>query len=139
MLVNINEEPVSSFKVGSIFISLTSENPSNYLGGTWVRFGKGKTLVGIDESDSDFKAVENTGGEKTHKLIESEMPLHDHAPSSTGRVQLLNPTSGGSYVFASLTNLGNPNWAYRTDKAGGDQAHNNMQPYITCYFWKRTA
>lgn len=139
MLVNINEEPVSSFKVGSIFISLTDENPSSYLGGTWVRFGKGKTLVGIDESDTDFKIVENTGGEKTHKLTSDEMPSHSHTPSSTGKVELLNPGSGGSHVFASLTNLGNPNTAYRTGSTGSNKEHNNMQPYITCYFWKRTA
>ena len=26
-----------------------------------------------------------------------------------------------------------------TDDEGGPQAHNNLQPYITTYMWKRTA
>jgi len=38
---------------------------------------------------------------------------------------------------------GNSNGNYfgksETAEAGGDTAHNNIQPYITCYFYKRTA
>ena len=67
------------------------------------------------------------------------MPLHDHHPSNTGRVQLLYPGSGGSYVFANLTDIGNTNWGYRTSKAGGNQAHNNLPPYEVHIFWRRLA
>ncbi len=41
---------------------------------TWVRFANGRTLVGVDENDTNFGEVEKTGGEKTVKLTESEMP-----------------------------------------------------------------
>ena len=43
---------------------------------TWVRFANGRTLVGVDDSDTSFDAVEKTGGKKTVKLTESEMPAH---------------------------------------------------------------
>mgnify|MGYP006253051035 len=28
---------------------------------------------------------------------------------------------------------------FTTSSTGGDQAHNNLQPYITAYMWRRTA
>jgi len=28
---------------------------------------------------------------------------------------------------------------HKTSKVGGGQAHNNLQPYFTCYIWCRTA
>ena len=28
---------------------------------------------------------------------------------------------------------------FTTTSTGGDQAHNNLQPYIVVYMWKRTA
>lgn len=30
-------------------------------------------------------------------------------------------------------------WNRLTTNTGGDKPHNNLQPYITCYMWKRTA
>lgn len=41
---------------------------------TWVRFANGRTLVGVDDSDTSFDAVEKTGGKKTVKLTESRCP-----------------------------------------------------------------
>lgn len=111
-------------------MSVSSTNPSSLFGGTWVEWGSGKVPVGIDASDSDFNVVEKTGGEKTHTLTISEMPKHRH---------------GGmfmSYLAGSRNQIGNDNNARyidNTDWVGGDGSHNNLQPYITCYMWKRTA
>lgn len=52
------------YPIGSIYISTTSTNPGTLFGGTWVEFGKGRTLVGIDTSDSNFNYSEKTGGSK---------------------------------------------------------------------------
>lgn len=31
-----------------------------------------------------------------------------------------------------------PGAATRTGDTGGGQAHSNLQPYVTCYMWRRT-
>lgn len=121
------------FPVGAVYISVTSTNPSTYFGGTWVQFGQGKTLVGVNTSDTDFNTVEKTGGEKTHKLTIDEMPSHSHAYKLAYGSN--DPSKGFNY---GNTPVGVFNGDF-CQSAGGSQAHNNVQPYITVYFWKRTA
>ena len=54
--------------IGSIYTSVTSANPSTLFGGNWEAFGAGRVLIGLDSADTDFDAVEETGGAKTHTL-----------------------------------------------------------------------
>lgn len=69
----------SVYPVGSIYISVNdSFNPNDVFPGTWVSFGKGRTLVGVDRSDLEFQSPEDTGGEKTHVLTVDELPEHNH-------------------------------------------------------------
>lgn len=122
------------YPVGTIYISVSSTNPGLIMGGTWESFGAGKTLVGVDGSDSDFNASQKTGGEKAHTLTVDEMPSHNH--------NILKPrwstAAGANAVYGSN---GTGTGANRDPEAysGGDQPHNNMQPYITTYFWKRVS
>ncbi len=52
--------------VGAIFISIDSTNPATSLGyGTWVAFGAGQVLVGLDSGQAGFDAPEETGGALT--------------------------------------------------------------------------
>jgi hypothetical protein len=127
-----------TYPIGSIYISVNNTNPSSLFGGTWVEFAKGKTLVGVDTSQTEFNTVEKTGGEKTHKLIIDEMPIH--TPKWNGySAGNLYAGSGSSVTYALF---GNDTWRGSTSNGiqpvGGDKAHNNLQPYITCYMWKRT-
>lgn len=85
----------------------------------------------------------STGGEYKHKLTIDEMPSHSHAvfiQNTTNNPQtdapkwsIALPNSWKQYT--SDTRLFGPN----TKKQGGDASHNNIQPYITVYFWKRIA
>ena len=116
-------------------VSTVSTNPNTLFGiGTWAAFGSGRVLVGLDSGQSEFDVVEETGGAKTHTLVESEIPAHVHgelAPSSA---------SSGALKFAIDTNAsGSQASGLNTGSAGGDGAHNNLQPYIVVYMWKRTA
>lgn len=119
-------------RVGDIIFSTSDENPSTIYGGTWVAWGKGQVPVGVDTSDSDFNTVEKTGGEKEHTLTVDEMPSHKH---DFGQQFATTSNLSGAYGYYMIAGT-------QTDvikNTGGNQPHNNLQPYITCYMWKRTA
>ena len=128
---------LAAYPIDSIYISTNSANPSTIFGGQWVSFGEGKVLVGLDANDTDFDTVEETGGSKTHTLTIDEMPAHTHEhtvqtgrsfSSSTGSAPIVQGSSQEELDSADVT----------TSSTGGGQAHNNLQPYITVYMWKRT-
>ena len=120
------------YPVGSIYMSVNNTNPSTFFGGTWEAWGAGKVPVGVDTNDTDFATVEKTGGEKTHTLTVSEMPSHKHTVEAIGS----GTTQQELTAFNVGTTSGIDGYA-GTDFTGGGQAHNNLQPYITCYMWKR--
>lgn len=139
-------------------MSVNSTNPSTYYGGTWVLWGAGRVPVCINTSDTDFNTVEKTGGEKTHKLTQQESGLREHthelplsasSGTSTYTDVPFRAIRGGQTDDKFRTGLvtSNSNAAngyYGTPKVSGTSdanainAHNNLQPYITCYMWKRT-
>lgn len=130
------------YPVGSIFMSATLSTASavgNALGGTWEAWGTGRVPVGVDTSQTEFDTVEETGGEKTHKLTTNEMPKHRHAPNSTTHPYFAIGTNASFHTTASGGGKGVENETTYTNYQGGDQPHNNLQPYITCYMYKRTA
>ena len=128
------------YPVGSIYMSVNNTNPSTFFGGTWEAWGAGKVPVGVDTADTDFNAVEKTGGEKTHILTVSEMPKHSHSlPTFYSNPEKENITFADTAFNADKASDGNVSNGGQVISAGGGQAHNNLQPYITCYMWKRTA
>lgn len=134
------------YPIGSIYFSAVGTNPSELFGfGTWQAWGAGRVPVGVDASQTEFNAVEKTGGEKAHALTINEMPSHTHEISyrpigdpSDDPFALFKSDGGITGTYNSPgTELSQD--ALEAKAAGGGQAHNNLQPYITCYMWKRTA
>ena len=121
----------SLYPVGSIYMNATSStNPGTLIGfGTWVAFGAGRVPVGIDSTDTDFDTAEETGGAKTHTLTVDEIPAHTHSVPNSGSQN--NSFDSGTTVGNDVTGT--------SGSTGGGQAHNNLQPYIVVYMWKRTA
>ena len=125
--------------VGSIYLSMVSTNPKNFFGGTWKQISQGRVLVGIDTSQSEFNAVGKMAGEKTHKLTISEMPEHNHdfvANNYNTSGWASYPHFTGGYDEQKKANDVGFNPILMN---GGDQAHNNLQPYLVCYIWQRTS
>lgn len=170
------------YPVGTIHLSTNSANPSEYFGiGEWEAYGTGRTLVGVDEANTNFDEVEKIGGEEAHVLTPYELPTHRHGiPSLSGTAASAGghthgfPYGGNALVLGATTGdsgtygpgfsfaTGTGWWvnthktrpglntagahthsvtttASTTEYAGNDRAHNNLQPYITTYMWKRVS
>ena len=138
-------------------------NPSTFLGGTWERWGQGRVPVGVDENDTDkiFEEAGKEGGQKNITLDLANLPEHYHTigvnKSDGGRRLITTWISGvGSSTFTDWKYSSTPtetstiltrsysSTAYdsaKTNSAGYSPTTpiSNLQPYITCYMWKRTA
>lgn len=79
---------------------------------------RGRTIIGVSGSH----AIGASGGEETHTLIAGEMPSHNHTTGNSLTSAAVMPGEGPVLVPNPL-----PAW---TGSAGGDGAHNNMQPYV---------
>ena len=153
--------PLEAYPVGAIYMSVSSTSPASLFGGTWEAFGQGRVLVGVDTSDNEFNTVEKEGGAKTHTLTWGQMPSHSHtihndgvhhheihrwwqqtgldgpwrAPYSGWGFRASTGTSGAIGAYARSAG----SHSHGMDNAGGGNPHNNLQPYITVYMWKRIA
>lgn len=132
------------YPVGKIIMSTKNVNPSTYLGfGTWTLWGAGKVPVGVNTADADFNTVEKTGGSKTQGLRALIGATHN-TPYRIGYLASA-PVKGKSYSYSTMgttlvqniaeKDINHSTPVVRTD--GKDAT--TLQPYITCYMFKRTA
>jgi hypothetical protein len=101
------------YPVGSIYINAgVSTNPATLLGfGTWAAFGAGRVMVGLNDSDPLFDALEDTGGSKDAVVV-----THNHTgtTASNGAHQHLtvynaltdDPSQFSPTVFSNKTIAG---------------------------------
>jgi hypothetical protein len=149
------------YPVGSIYISTTNTSPANWIQGTvWIAWGSGRVPVGVDTSQTEFDTAEKTGGSKNvtvntpnggsgtsggTAITINQMPNHNHMIISRGSS---NASDGGVSRKSGSSGYDTENY---TNATGGGQAHSHstpshahpdeqisvLQPYITCYIWKR--
>jgi len=123
--------------------------------------GGGQFVAGYKSSDSDYNAINKTGGEKTHVLTTSEMPSHSHGVTDPGHTHLSVYNASGNVGNVGLSSsypisgelqgagsddnyqlTGNTNTAnvgktsssitgVMTNNAGSGSAHENRPPFVT--------
>lgn len=154
--------PSGVMPVGSIYLSLTTDNPTNLFGGTWERI-KDTFLLAA----GDTYALGNKGGASTHAhttayhtLTINEIPSHKHA--IVKYIGMVNNTAAfgindsnfdglvASDVMSSTVNSVAVTEAQKDTimaNTGGSQGHNHgdtyagssMPPYLAVYIWKRVS
>ena len=76
------------------------------------------------------------------------MPIHNHIPNIAANAGAgglaagygIDYYSGQRYPVKDANNAaGGEFTGWGIQSSGGGQAHNNLQPFITCYIWLRTA
>ena len=129
---------------GTVISNTSGINPGEYIGGTWEAWAKGRTLIGVGKVEAntidsygsvsageiEILDADEKGGEYKHKLTQAEMPAHSHTQTHGSN------TTGTAWVGAKGTSEKGTSY---TSNTGGDEAHNNIQPYQACYYWRRTA
>lgn len=135
------------YPVGSIYIETTGANPNTTFGfGTWSAYAQGQVMVGNGTSDQAFTAG-STGGQSTHTLSSAEMPTHTHIdPGHTHNYEeasnagsTATVSGGGGAFYYVNTSTADSSTSVNLDSTGGGGAHNNLQPYVVVYIWRRTA
>jgi hypothetical protein len=123
------------FPVGAIYMSVSPNDPSTiWAGTTWVVWGAGRTIVGVDPTQTEFDTVEEVGGSKTVTLSVAQTPAHQHRMGWTNE-----GAAGSGYGTLMRPDTQSTPYNYYSAATGGGGAHTNLQPYITTYLWKRIA
>ena len=146
------------YPVGSVYISTTKSTTSqvaSLFGGTWEAISEGRVLLGAGtngtytftvggtqstvagNTNTASQTITNPLGEYTHKLNTNEMPNHNHSlkdgtPNGCGG----NTVTVGSTFWVPMNCNGDLG---STASAGSNYYHNNIQPYLVVYMYKRTA
>lgn len=137
------------YPVGCIFESTSSENPANIMGGTWERYGNGRVTVGVDEGDGSIN-----GG---NRFVGSANPLSYHTHQLKMILNGASHVQGGtkygmiygnnqSWRVGDVTEISSTSDVLPNSETGavakakGDNTnHNNWQPSISVYRFRRIA
>lgn len=121
---------------GALDLSTVAKVQAHF-GGKWEVYGAGRVTVGVDTSQTEFNAAGKTGGEKASALTVPNLPPHDHP--SGDRIMWTDQSGPGSrtdYSDNAYLRTDYPG-GYRTGLTGEGQPHNNLQPYVAVYRYRR--
>ncbi len=129
---------LAAHPVGSIYQTISPENPSvTFGGGTWERI-EGRFIMGA----SDAYPAGSTGGSATHTQTPNEVAPHSH-DIGTNEAGTLMTVPQWKFYITSVAQVSDPN-GYKcygmTTHATGDGAPMDiLNPYYSAYTWLRTA
>lgn len=139
------------YPVGSIYMSISETNPAELFGGNWEPWGEGRVPVGVGTyTDSggttnnfnvaNSSSIAGINGRYLHPLTVDEMPSHNHSASITTTYNFTGGNTGDWKADpGDGTRINTTLWSITIGNKGGNQPHNNIQPYITCYMWVRSS
>ena len=148
----------SIYPVGSIYFSGNNTNPANLFGGTWTRIAKGRTIIGVDENNSNFNSAKKTGGSFSHNHTNPStgshiLTLNEMPNRLIARINLKNSTdqqNDNSYSSSAgwknicledavnTKNISQVGLGH-THTMGNTGTTTTIPQYFTCYIWQRTA
>ena len=127
------------YPIGSIYISTSPTfNPQSTWGGVWTSIAEGRCLIGANSK----YPLGSTGGEETHVLLENELPVIEgravgvatYESASSGHFKITRANPCNLNAGSGTNDLSDMYFGF-----GKNLPHNNMQPYLAVYMWKRTA
>ena len=147
----VNSIKSAMYPVGSVYITYNNVNPGTFLGGTWVQFGQGRTLIGQgtgnDGSTSMSFTANSTGGSYKHNHIYGIKVNEYYSVTSNLRVRKpdgswqggIKDGTGHAY-FNNCSQAANKELNTDTYKIESNTSSSGtIQPYIVVFFWRRTA
>ena len=101
-------------------------------------------LVGYDSTDSDFNVIDKQGGEKKHLLNLTEVPHISNFQTHGGYFSYGEKSIPYDNTYSEIGITENNNGSgsdtgINFKGVPAEAPHNNLQPYIVHYFWRRTA
>lgn len=124
------------YPIGSIYLSMTEENPGNLFGGTWVKLSPGKFLVNVDTNDEEINVSNKEGGNNRKKLTIEEMPRHSH---EFDNVKLQFPKDKPN--ADKMAGYEVQHFSYekvRTAEEGENQPFDIRPSFVSCHMYQRT-
>ena len=123
---------LAAHPVGSIYQTISPENPAvTFGGGTWERI-EGRFIMGA----SDTYPAGSTGGSATHHLTQSEIPNYLLMPN------MMHSTGEGTGGWGSPIRQNDGGYIateYQLETKGGNQPMDILNPYYSVYIWRRVA
>lgn len=147
----VNSIKSAMYPVGSVYITYNNVNPGTFLGGTWVQFGQGRTLIGQgtgnDGSTSMSFTANSTGGSYKHNHIYGIKVNEYYSATSNLRVRKPDGSWQGGIkdgtehaYFNNCSQAANKELNTDTYKIESNTSNSGtIQPYIVVFFWRRTA
>lgn len=140
--------PAPYMPIGSIYLTVSNDNPSKWFGGTWEKLSGGYIYC----ANSILEKTNYTGwGTQSHTLNVDQIPKHGHwilalNKNSNGydyssHMDYSSPGAKGVIDYGVTYNASTRGWGNSVgiQMTGGNQGHTHNIATIDVFMWKRIA